>query len=138
MIRRLARSESHSEVHIERDGFRHRPAYRPIETDWQVCLNEVSLEKAVVLDGPAVVHQGGKSPRRGIYVERRSYSRPEAVSHTPHQTRMNSETGCPWPRRIYRWDQLEVEGGAAASLDGDSNRKSNRKLICQIVDGPAS
>src|SRR4030088_2294903 len=51
---------------------------------------------------------------------------------------MNSESSCPCPRRIYLWDQFEVEGGAAASLDGDSNRKSNRKLLCQIVDGLAS
>jgi hypothetical protein len=54
-----ARSETQSEVHSECDGVRRRRVYRPIETDWQVCLNEVSFEEAVLIpNGPAVVHQG--------------------------------------------------------------------------------
>jgi hypothetical protein len=75
--------ETQSEVHSECDGVRRRPAYRPIETDWQVCLNEVSFEEAVLtrtFNGPAVVHQGRKSPIRAIYVERQSSSRLPAVS----------------------------------------------------------
>jgi hypothetical protein len=90
-----------------------------------------------MLDGPAFVNQGRKSPRRGIYVERQSSSRREAVSQTIDKTGMNGESSLPW-LGIYRWDQFEVEGGAAGSLDGDSNRKSDRKLICQIADGLAS
>jgi hypothetical protein len=35
------------------------------------------------------------------------------------------------PRCIVLWDKFEVEGGATASLNGDPNRKSNRRLICQ-------
>src|ERR1700693_61252 len=74
-------SETQSEVHSECDGVRRRHVYRPIETDWQGCLNEVSFEEAVLTpNGPAVVHQGRKSPRRGIYIERQSCSRPPAVS----------------------------------------------------------
>jgi hypothetical protein len=66
-------SESHSEVHSECDSVRRRRAYRPIETDWQVCLDEVSFEQAVVmLDGPAFINQGRKSHRGVIYDERRS------------------------------------------------------------------
>jgi hypothetical protein len=65
------RSETQSEVHRKLDGVRRRPAYRPIETDGQVSFNEVSFEEAVVtLQGPAVVDQGRKSPRGGIYIER--------------------------------------------------------------------
>ena len=78
-----AHSETQSEVHSECDGVRRRPAYRPIETDWQVCLNEVGFEEAVLIrssNGPTVVYQGRKSPIRGIYVERQSCSRPPAVS----------------------------------------------------------
>jgi hypothetical protein len=90
-----------------------------------------------MFDGPAVVYQRRKSPRRGIYVERQSSSRPETVSQIPHKTGMNGESSLPW-LCIYRWDQFEVEGHAAGSLDGDSNRKSDRKLICQIADGLAS
>src|SRR4030088_612581 len=49
-----ARSERPSSVHSECDGVRRRRAYRPTETDGQVCLDEVSFEQAVVmLDGPA-------------------------------------------------------------------------------------
>jgi len=48
-----------------------------------------------------------------------------------------SETGLPWLRCIYKWDKFEVEGHAAASFDSDSSWKSNRKLICRIVDGLA-
>jgi hypothetical protein len=39
-----ARSERHSEVRSECDGVRRRRVYRPTETDWQVCLDEVSFE----------------------------------------------------------------------------------------------
>jgi hypothetical protein len=47
------------------------PPTGPIETDGQVSFNEVSFEEAVVtLQGPAVVDQGRKSPRGGIYIER--------------------------------------------------------------------
>jgi hypothetical protein len=68
-----ARSETHPEVHSECDGVGRRRAYRPIETDWQVCLDEVSFEQAVVmLDGPAFINQGRKSHRGVIYDERRS------------------------------------------------------------------
>ena len=68
-----ARSESHSEVHGKCNSVGRRRSYRPIETDWQVCLDEVSIEQAVVmLDGPAFVNQGGKSHRGIIYDERRS------------------------------------------------------------------
>jgi hypothetical protein len=66
-------SESHSEVHSECDGVGCGRAYRPTESDWQVCLDEVSFEQAVVmLDGPAFVNQGRKSHRGVIYDERRS------------------------------------------------------------------
>ena len=68
-----ARSESHSEVHGKCNSVGRRGAYRPIETDWQVCLDEVSFEQAVVmLDGPAFVNQGHKSHRGIIYDKRRS------------------------------------------------------------------
>ena len=71
--RTQARSESHSEVHGKCNRVRRRRAYRPIETDWQVCLDEVSFEQAVVmLDGPAFINQGRKSHRGVIYDERRS------------------------------------------------------------------
>jgi hypothetical protein len=80
-------------VHSECDGVRGRRAYRPAETDWQVCLDEVSFEQAVVmLDGPAFVNQGRKSPCRVIYVERHSSSHPEAVSQTIYKTGMNRES----------------------------------------------
>ena len=75
--------ETQSEVHSECDGVRRRRVYRPIETDWQVCLNEVGFEEAVLTrtpNGPAVVHQRRKSPIRGIYIERQSSSRPPPVS----------------------------------------------------------
>jgi len=73
-------SETQSHVKSEGDGVRRRTDYRPVETDWQVPLNEVSLEEGVLpLEGPAFVNQGRKSPSRGIYVERRSYSCPEAI-----------------------------------------------------------
>jgi hypothetical protein len=66
-------SESHSEVHGECDSVRRRSASRPIETDWQVCLDKVSFEQAVVMfDGPAFINQGRKSHRGVIYDERRS------------------------------------------------------------------
>src|SRR5438105_4086890 len=114
-------------------------ACRPTETDWQVCLDEVSFEQPIVmLDGPAFVNQGRKSPCRVIYVERHSSSHPEAVSQTKYKTGMNSESSQPLPRCIYLGNQFKVEGGTAASLDSDSNRKSNRKLLCQIIDGLAS
>ena len=75
------RSEGHAEVHSECSRVRRRPAYRPVETDRQVCLNEVSFEDSVVtLEAPAVVHEGRRSPSRVIYVERQSSSRPPAVS----------------------------------------------------------
>jgi hypothetical protein len=90
-----------------------------------------------MLDGPTVVYQWRKSPRRGVYVERQSSSRREAVSQIPHKTGMNGESSLP-RLCIYRWDQFEVEGHAAGSLDRYSNRKSYRKLICQIADGLAS
>ena len=68
-----ARSESYSEVHGKCNSVGRRRAYRPIETDWQVCLDEVSFEQAVVmLDGPAFINQGRKSHRGVIYDERRS------------------------------------------------------------------
>jgi hypothetical protein len=51
---------------------------------------------------------------------------------------MNKNSGLPRRRCIDEWDQFEVERHAAASLKGDTHRKSNRKLICRIVDGPAS
>jgi hypothetical protein len=71
-IRTPARSESHSEVHSECDGVGRGRAYGPIETDWQVCLDEVSFEQAVVmLDRPAFINQGRKSHRGVIYDERR-------------------------------------------------------------------
>jgi succinate dehydrogenase / fumarate reductase flavoprotein subunit len=71
--RTQARSESHSEVHGECDSVRRRRADRPTETDWQVCLDEVSFEQAVVmLDRPAFINQGRKSHRGVIYDERRS------------------------------------------------------------------
>jgi hypothetical protein len=38
-----ARSESHAEVHSECDSVRRRRVCRPIETDGQVCLDEVSF-----------------------------------------------------------------------------------------------
>jgi hypothetical protein len=67
------RSESYSEVHSECDGVGCGSAYRPIETDWQVCLDKVSFEQAVVmLDRPAFINQGRKSHRGVIYDERRS------------------------------------------------------------------
>ncbi|MCU1224550.1 MAG: hypothetical protein JWQ42_2643, partial [Edaphobacter sp.] len=70
------RSERHSGVHSECDSVRRRHAYRPTETDGQVCLDEVSFEQAVVmLDGPAFVHQGRKSPCRIIDDERHSSPR---------------------------------------------------------------
>jgi hypothetical protein len=79
--RTTAHSVSQSEVQSECDGVRRRHSYRPIETDWKVSLKEVSFEEAVLtLDGPAVVHQGRKSPRRGIYIERQACSRPPVVS----------------------------------------------------------
>ena len=72
-IRTPARSESHSEVHSECDGVGRGRAYGPIETDWQVCLDKVSFEQAVVmLDRPAFINQGRKSHRGVIYDERRS------------------------------------------------------------------
>ena len=68
-----ASSESQSGVHRECDGVRRRPAYRPLETDWQVRLKEVTSEEAVfTLEGEALVHQRRKSPRRGVYIVRRS------------------------------------------------------------------
>jgi hypothetical protein len=48
---------------------------------------------------------------------------------------MNSKSGLSRRSCIYEWDQFQVERHAAASLDRDSNWKSNRKLICRIVDG---
>src|SRR5260370_27947580 len=51
---------------------------------------------------------------------------------------MNKNSGLPRRRCMYEWDQFEVERHAAASLKGDTHRKSNRKLICRLVDGPAS
>jgi hypothetical protein len=129
-----ARSETQSEVHCERDGVGSRRAYRPTETDWQVCLDEVRFEQAVVLDGPAFVNQGRKSPRRVIYIERQSSSHRPAVSQTVYKTGMNSESSLPCPRCIYLGDKFEVEGQATATLDGDSNRKSNRRRVCQIGD----
>jgi hypothetical protein len=134
-----ARSERYSEVRSECDGIRRRRVCRPTETDWQVSLDEVSFEQTVtILDRPAVVHQGRKSPRWVIYIERQSSARPEAVSQIPYKAGMNSESSYPFLRCIYLWDQFEVEGRAAASLDCDSNGKSNRKLICRNVDGLAS
>ena len=71
--RTQARSESHSEVHGKCNSVGRRRAYRPAETDWQVCLDEVSFEQAVVmLDRPAFISQGRKSHRGVIYDERRS------------------------------------------------------------------
>jgi hypothetical protein len=68
-----ARSESQSEVHGKCNSVGRRRGCRPIETDWQVCLDEVGLEQAVVmLDGPAFINQGRKSHRGVIYDERRS------------------------------------------------------------------
>src|SRR5258707_1065653 len=105
-----ARSESHSEVHSECDSVRRRCAYRATETDWQVRLDEVSLEQATVsmLDRKTFVKQGRESPRRVIYVERQSSSRRPAVSQTVYQTGMNSESSLPCPRRIDLWDKFEV------------------------------
>ena len=92
-IRTPARSESHSEVHSECDGVGRGRAYGPIETDWQVCLDKVSFEQAVVmLDGPAFVNQGSKSPCRVIYVEGHSSSHRVAMSQTIDKTGMNSES----------------------------------------------
>jgi hypothetical protein len=116
-----ARSETQSEVHSECDGVRRRRVYRPIETDWQVCLDEVSFEEAVLIpNGPVVVHQGRKSPIRAIYVERQSCSRPPAVSEIPNETGMNGKSGLPRRSCIYEWDQFQVERHAAASLEGDA------------------
>jgi hypothetical protein len=71
--RTQARSERDSEVHGKCNSVGRRRAYRPAETDWQVCLDEVSFEQAVVmLDGPAFINQGRKSHRGVIYDERRS------------------------------------------------------------------
>ena len=127
-----APSETQSEVHSEGDGICSRLAYRPIETDWQVCLNEVTFKEAAFpLNGPAVVQERRKSPRRGIYVKRRSHPHRPAVSHTPEKPWCNSESSCVCTRCIYKRVQFEVEGGAAASFDGDSHGESNRKLICQ-------
>jgi hypothetical protein len=71
--RTLVRSERYSEVHGKCNSVSRRRAYRPTETDWQVCLDEVSFEQAVVmLDGPAFINQGRKSHRGVIYDERRS------------------------------------------------------------------
>jgi hypothetical protein len=69
-----ARSERHSEVRSECDGVRRRRAYRPIETDWQVRLYEVSLEQAPVsmLDRKTFVNQGRKSHCRLVYDECRA------------------------------------------------------------------
>ena len=75
-------------MHRECDGVRRRRAYRPTETDWQVCLDEVGFEQAVVvLDGPAFVNQRRKSPRGVIYNERQSSSHTEAVAQTIYKTR---------------------------------------------------
>jgi hypothetical protein len=66
-------SESHSEVHCECDGVGCGRAYRLTESDWQVCLDEISFEQAVVmLNGPAFINQGRKSHCGVIYYERRS------------------------------------------------------------------
>jgi hypothetical protein len=61
-------------VQSECDGVGRRRAYRPIETDWQVCLDEVSFEQAAIFmfDGPAFVNQRRKSHRGVIYDECRS------------------------------------------------------------------
>src|ERR1700693_1448236 len=51
---------------------------------------------------------------------------------------MNSKSSLPRPSCIYEGDQFHIERHAAASLEGDTHGKSNRKLICRIVDGLAS
>jgi hypothetical protein len=51
---------------------------------------------------------------------------------------MNSKSGLPRRSCIYGWDQFQVKRHAAASLEGHTHRKSNRKLIRRIVDRPAS
>jgi hypothetical protein len=50
---------------------------------------------------------------------------------------MESKGGLPRLRCIYEWYEFEVKRHAAATLEGDSHRKSYRKLICRIVNGLA-
>jgi hypothetical protein len=135
-----ARSESYSEVHSERNRVCRRRAYWPTETHRQVRLDKVSLEQATVsvFDREAFVNQRRESPRRVIYVKGYSSSHCEAVSQTVDKTGVNRESCLPWFLCIYLWDKFEVEGQATATFDGDSNGKSNRECVCQIIGGLAS
>jgi hypothetical protein len=51
---------------------------------------------------------------------------------------VNRESSQPWLLCIYLWDKFEVEGQATATLDRNSNGKSNRECVCQIIGGLAS
>jgi len=123
-------SESQSKVQTERDWCRRGTIRRPIETDWQHRLNEVSLEQAV-RDWPTVVHQGSESPLRRIDVKRRSYSHAEVVPHVPHQPRMYGEIGLS-RSALHSRNQFEIVGHAPVSLEGNSKRKANGKFISDV------
>src|ERR1700745_1910162 len=126
------RLETQSEMHCEGDGIRGRTIDGPIERDREIGPKEVSFEKAALsLNGPTVVHQGRKPPIRATCVERQSCSRRPAVSQAPYKAWMNKDSRLPRRSCVYKWDKLQIERHAAASLEGDTHRKSNRKLICR-------
>jgi hypothetical protein len=64
--RTQARSESHSEVHGKCNSVRRRRTYRPIETDWQVCFDEVALNKLLLCLMGQLLLTRGVNPTVGL------------------------------------------------------------------------
>ncbi len=81
--------EADTEVHGEGDGAGGGSSGGPIETDRQIGFEEVGLQQAGLLDGPAFVYQGSESVGAGV--DHESCARPhcEPMAHGFDEARMD-------------------------------------------------
>src|SRR6267154_3393250 len=120
--------EADTEVHSEGNRGGGGSSSGPIETDGQVGLEEVSLEQAGLLDGPALVYQGSESVGAGVDHEGCAHPHCEPMAHGFDEAGMDGK-GHRARRFLNRRDEFHVEGQPARSLERDSGGKADGESV---------
>jgi hypothetical protein len=115
-------------VHGEGNGGGGGSSGGAIKTDRQVGLEEVGLQQAGLLDGPALVDQGRESVGAGVDHEGRAHPNCEPMAHGFDEPGMDGE-GHSARRFLNRRDQFHVEGQSARSHERDSSWKADGESV---------
>jgi hypothetical protein len=120
--------EADTEVHGEGNWGGGGSSSGAIETDRQVGLEEVSLQQAGLLDGPAFVYQGGESVGAGVDHKGCAHPHCEPTAHGFDEARMDGE-GHIARRLLNERDELHVEAQTAWSFERDSGGKADGESV---------